>query len=162
MRRLAKCLGKHAQGFHNAKVKDVPSTALQGDERWGYAGDKEQQVWEAEVIDPATRLVIEQAQGKRDEALPEAVLTGAHKRLSYSQGVVVFKDGEPGYAKRFERSFGQAYQPARQGKRGRYPKTRYRLGRRQAHVQIVNQRQVGSVVSVDIRLAQGSHKRLKA
>lgn len=161
VRRLAKRLGKHGQAFHDEKVVNLPSTALQGDERWGYVTDKAQQVWEAEVIDPASRLVVERAQGKRDETLLESVLSGAKQRLSYPQGIVLFTDGEPGYAKLFERLFGQVYQPARQGKRGRLPNLRYRIGRRQAHVQVVKQRQRGRLVSVDIRLAHGSQKRLQ-
>lgn len=161
VQRLAKKLSKHGKAFHDEKVRNLPSSALQADERWGYVTDKAQQVWEAEVIDPVTRLVIERTQGKRDEALLGAVLTGAHKRLSYPQGIVLFTDGEHGYAKLFENIFGQAYQPARKGSRGRRPKERYRIRRSQAHVQVVKQRPGGRVVSVDIRLAHGSHKRLK-
>lgn len=161
VRRLAKRLGKHGQAFHDEKVVNLPSTALQADERWGYVTNKGQQVWEAEVIDPATRLVVERSQGKRDESLLEAVLRGTHKRLNYPQGIVLFSDGEHGYSKLFERLFGQAYQPARQGTRGRYPKPRYRIGRRQAHVQVIKQRQGGRVVSVATRLAHGSHKRVQ-
>ena len=161
VRRLAKRLGKHGQAFHDEKVVNLPSTALQGDERWGYVADKGQQVWEAEVIDPASRLVVERTQGKRDETLLEARLTGAAKRVSYPQGIVLFTDGELGYAKLFERIFGYAYQPARNGSRGRFPNTRYRIGRRQAHVQVVKQRHKGRVISVDIRLAHGSQKRLQ-
>lgn len=161
VRRLARRLGKHGQGFHNEKVVNLPSTALQADERWGYVGHKRQQVWEAEVIDPATRLVVERARGKRDESLLESVLTGAKERVSYPQGVVLFSDGEPGYSKLFAQIFGQSYQPARQGKRGRLPKVRYRIGRRQAHVQVVKQRQGRRVVSVDIRLSHGSYKRVQ-
>ena len=161
VRRLAKRLGKHGAEFHDEKVVNLGSTALQSDERWGYAGDKSKQVWEAEVIDPASRLVVERAQVKRDEALLESVLTSAKKRVSYPQGIVLFTDGEAAYAKLFERIFGQAYQPVRKGARGRHPKERYRIGRRQAHVQAVKQRQQGRVVRVDIRLAHGSNKRVK-
>ncbi len=57
-------------------VNDVPSascsataTALQADERWGFAGSKYQQLWEAEVIEPASRMIVERAQGERNEAL---------------------------------------------------------------------------------------------
>lgn len=161
VRRLAKKLGKHSQGFHDENVVDLPSTALQADERWGYVESKGQQVWEAEVIDPSTRLVVERTQGKRDEALLERLLRSACKRVSYPQGVVLFSDGEHGYAKLFASLFGQPYKPVRNGSRGRHPKERYRITRRQAHVQVVKQREGGRVVSVDIRLAHGSHKRVQ-
>lgn len=161
VRRLANRLAKHGAGFHDEKVVTLGSTALQGDERWGYAGDKAKQIWEAEVIDPASRLVIDRAQGQRNEALLEAVLTGAKQRVKYPQGIVLFSDGEPSYATLFERIFGQAYQPARKGSRGRRPKEPYRIGRRQAHVQVVKQRQQGRVVNVEVRLAHGSNRRLQ-
>jgi IS1 family transposase/transposase-like protein len=161
VRRLAKCLGKHAGRFHNARVRDLTATALEADERWGFAGSKQQQVWEAEVIDPESRLVIERCQGARDEALLRQLLEGACQRLCYPQGVVLFSDGEASYAKLFPEIFGMAYRPARQGSVGRLPGLRYRIARTQAHVQIVKQRRGGRVVQVDIRLAHGSRKRVE-
>jgi len=42
---------------------------LQADERWGFAGSKREQFWQAEVIDPATRLVVAFATGVRNGQL---------------------------------------------------------------------------------------------
>jgi hypothetical protein len=42
VQRLAGCLGKHGKQFHDERVQNLPSTALQADERWGYAGNKRQ------------------------------------------------------------------------------------------------------------------------
>ena len=89
VQRLAGCLGKHGQRFHDERVRHLPSTALQADERWGYVSSKKQSQWEAEVIDPKSRLVVERALGKRDEALIEKVLRGAAARVSYPQGIVL-------------------------------------------------------------------------
>ncbi len=161
VQRLAGCLGKHGKRFHDERVQNLPSTALQADEGWGYAVSKKQPLWEAEVIDPESRLVVERALGKRDETLIERVLQGAATRLSYPRGVVLFSDGEPSYPTLFPKVFGTPYQPALKGDRGRRPYLRYRIGRRQAHVRIVKKQQGKRLVEVSIDLAHGSFKRLK-
>lgn len=167
VRRLAGQLGRHGQRFHDARVKDLTATALQADERWGFVGSKAQPLWEAEVIEPASRLIVERAQGERNEALLRRLLEGAQRRLCYPQGVVLFSDGEPSYKTLFPEVFGVPYRPARNGLRGRFPNLRYemprmgyRIARSQAHVQIVKRRWGKRLLSVDIRLAHGSHKRL--
>ena len=105
IRRLASRLGGHADpanpslGFHDQRVQQLASTSLQADERWGFAGSKSEQLWQAEVIDPATRLVVAFATGVRNEQLIEQVLQDAVSRLCYPQGVVLFSDGEPSYEK---------------------------------------------------------------
>lgn len=161
VQRLAGCLGKHGERFHDERVQNLPSTALQADERWGYVGSKKQSQWEAEVIDPASRLVVERALGKRDEALIEKVLRGAAARVSYPQGVVLFSDGEHSYKTLFPEVFGTPYQPSRKGGRGRHPHLRYRVGRRQTHVRVVKRHQGKRLVEVSIDLAHGSNKRLQ-
>jgi IS1 family transposase len=81
-----------------------------------------------------------------------------HLALLTRKGVVLFSDGEPSYEKLFRRVFGCAYRPARNGSRGRFPKLRYRLTRRQAHVLVRKTRQGRRVVRVDTRVAHGSSK----
>ena len=103
IRRLAIRLGQHANCFHNQRVQQLASTSLQADERWGFAGSKREQLWQAEVIDPATRLVVAFATGVRNERLIGSsesvlqVLQDAVSRLSHPQGIVLFTDGEPSY-----------------------------------------------------------------
>lgn len=161
VRRLSRRLGKHGEHFHDERVRDLPATALQADERWGYVGSKQGQCWEAEVLDPKSRLVIARAQGARDEALIRRLLAGACARLTYPQGVVLFSDGEPSYRILFPEVFGTPYRPARRGDRGRFPNPKYRLSRRQAHVQVVKQRRGRRMVKVELRYAHGSRKRVQ-
>ena len=168
VRRLAGQLGRHGQRFHDAHVKDLTATALQADERWGFVGRKAQQLWEAEVIEPASRLIVERAQGERNKALLRRLLKGAQRRLCYPQGVVLFSDGEPSYKTLFPEVFGVPYRSARNGPRGRFPSLRYemprmgyRISRTQAHVQIVKRRLGKRLLSVDIRLGHGSWKRIE-
>ena len=167
IRRLAIRLGQQAKKFHDQRVQQLASTSLQADERWGFAGSKREQFWQAEVIDPATRLVVAFATGVRDERLVEQVLQDAVSRLSYPQGVVLFTDGEPSYEKLFRRTFGRPFRPARKGSRGRFPKVRYHLSRRQAQVMVRKTRtprggprQGGRLVQVETQIAHGSSKRV--
>ncbi len=105
IQRLAVRLGQHADCFHDQRVQQLASTSLQADERWGFAGSKSEQLWQAEVVDPATRLVVAFATGVRNEQLIGSsesvlqVLQDAAARVSYPQGVVLFSDGEPSYEK---------------------------------------------------------------
>ncbi len=166
IQRLAIRLGQHAKQFHDQRVQRLASTSLQADERWGFAGSKREQLWQAEVIDPATRLVVAFAAGVRNEQLIEQILQDAAARVSYPQGVVLFTDGEPSYEKLFRRTFGRPFRPARKGSRGRFPKVRYhqdrtlRVSRRQAQVMVRKTRQGGRLVQVEAQVAHGSSKRV--
>ena len=166
IRRLASQLGRQAERFHDQRVQQLASTSLQADERWGFAGSKREQLWQAEVIDPATRLVVAFATGVRNEQLIEQILQDAASRLSYPQGVVLFTDGEPSYEKsedrtlRVRRTFGRPFRPARKGSRGRFPNVRYRLSKRQAQVMVCKTRQGRRLVRVETRITHGSSKRV--
>ena len=166
IRRLASQLGRQADpanpslGFHDQRVQRLASTSLQADERWGFAGSKREQLWQAEVIDPATRLVVAFATGVRNEQLIEQVLQDAVSRLSHPQGIVLFTDGEPSYKRLFRPIFGRPYRPARRGSRGRFPNLRYRLSRRQAQVTVRKTRQGRRLVGVETQIAHGSNKRV--
>lgn len=104
--------------------------------------------------------MVAREQGARSEALIRRLFEGACARLTYPQGVVLFSDGEPSYKSLFPEVFGTPYRPARQGDRGRFPNLKYRLSRRQAHVQLVKQRRGRRVVKVEFRYAHGSQRRV--
>ena len=190
IRRLASQLGGHADpanpslGFHDQRVQQLASTSLQADERWGFAGSKREQLWQAEVVDPATRLVVAFATGVRNERLIGSsesvlqVLQDAVSRLSYPQGIVLFTDGEPSYKQPEDRTrtaslelrvrpvFGRPYRPARKGSRGRFPNVRYRqdrtlrVSRCQAQVTVCKTKQGRRLVRVETQIAHGSSKRV--
>jgi IS1 family transposase len=158
VRRLNRKVGDHAQAFHDERVQELDVIALEADERHGYAQDKSQPQWEAEVIDPVSKFVISHVQGRRDETLIRRLLEDAAQRLANRHRLVLFTDGEVSYASLFPEIFGQAYRPSRQGDRGRFPDLRYRIPRTLAHVQIVKHREGQRVVAVDIRYAHGSQR----
>jgi len=158
VRRLNGKVGDHAEAFHDERVHDLEVIALEADERHGYAHDKSQPQWEAEVIDPVSKFVVSHGQGPRNEALIRRLLEDTAQRLANRHRLVLFTDGEVSYASLFPEIFGQAYRPSRQGDRGRFPEVRYRIPRTLAHVQIVKHREGQRVVAVDIRYAHGSRR----
>jgi IS1 family transposase len=154
--RLNRKVGIHAEAFHDERVQGLEVVALEADERHGYAQDKSQPQWEAEVIDPVSKFVVSHVQGQRDEVLIRCLLEDSAKRLAHRQQLVLFTDGEASYARWFPEIFGQAYRPSRQGNCGRFPDLRYRIPRTLAHVQIVKHREAQRVVAVDLRYVHGS------
>ena len=68
VRRLNEKVGRHAEAFHDERVHDLDVIALEADERHGYAQNKSQPQWEAEVIDspyaePHPRLLSASSEG---------------------------------------------------------------------------------------------------
>lgn len=161
VRRLNQRLGEHGQAFHEARVQDVEVEALQADERHGYAGHKRQPAWEAEVIDPASKFVLAHEQGRRNEALIRRLLSESVRRLRNRHDLVLLTDGDASYASLFAELFGRAYQPSRQGTRGRRPNVRFRIPRTLAHAQVIKHRVSRRVVDIEIRYAHGSRKRVQ-
>ncbi|MHB8628381.1 MAG: IS1-like element transposase [Aggregatilineales bacterium] len=160
VRRLNGKLGAHGEAFHDERVQQLEVEALEGDERHGYAHDKAQPRWEAELIDPVSKFVVSHIQGKRDECLIRSLLQDGANRLANRHRLVLLTDGEASYASLFPEIFGQPYRPSRKGSRGRLPNVRYRIPRTLAHVQIVKHRAGSRVVQVDIRYAHGSQARV--
>lgn len=160
VRRLNGKLGEQGAAFHDERVQHLEIEALEGDERHGYAQDKGQPMWEAELIDPVSKFVVTHVQGKRDEDLIRRLLQDGANRLANRQRLVLFTDGEASYASLFPEIFGQAYRKSRNGSRGRLPDLCYRIPRTLAHVQIIKHREGSRVVQVDIRYAHGSQKRV--
>ena len=159
VQRLNRVAGRHACAFHDGYVRAVEVEALEADERHGFTDSKAQAAWEAEVVDPQSKLILAHEQGRRDEELIRRLYQDGVERVANRHNLVLFTDGEHSYASLFPQFFGVAYQPSRRGTRGRLPKTRYRIPHTLAHVQIVKRRLGYRVVQVDVRYAHGSRKR---
>jgi len=161
VRRLNKRSGQHGQQYHDQQAQDLPIQNLQGDERHGFAENKERPAWEGELMDPQSKFVVSHVQGPRDEALIRRLLADGAARLADRHQVALFTDGDASYATLFPEIFGYAYQPARQGPVGRSPNLRYRIPRTAAHVQILKHRQGARLQEVEIRYTHGSQKRIQ-
>ena len=161
VRRLNQQIGDHGEAFHDEQVQEVKATSLQADERYGYATSKQQPMWEAELIDPLSKFVLSHVQGRRDESLIRRLLEDGADRLKNRHNLVLMTDGDASYATVFPEVFAEAYQPARQGSRGRLPGLRYRIPRTLAHVQIIKHRSGRRLIQTEIRYTHGSHKRVR-
>jgi IS1 family transposase len=161
VQRLNGVIGQHGQHFHDERVRDIEVAALQADERHGFSTTKRQAAWEAEVMDPQSKLIVAHEQGRRDEALIRRLYEEASQRVANRHALVLFTDGESSYATLFPEYFGVPYRPARNGTRGRRPKIRYRIPRSLAHVQIVKRREGARLVEVELRYPHGAHKRVE-
>ncbi len=159
--RLRAKLGEHAQGFHDERVGEVEVSCIEMDERHGYVGSKEQQLWEATAIDPKTKLVLALVLGQRDEALVRELMEDTHKRLAHPHDLLLMTDGFESYKTLFPEIFGISYRPPRKGNKGRLPNLCYRIPRTLAHVQVIKQRRGTRVVAVETRLAHGTWKRVQ-
>ncbi len=160
VRRLNRKVAAHGEAFHQERARALQVQALQGDERHGYAQDKGQPQWEAELIDPASKFIVSHVQGRRDETLIRRLLEDGASRLANRHELVLFTDGDASYATLFAEIFGQPYRPSRQGDRGRFPALRYRIPRTLAHVQIIKHRAGSRVVDTTIRYSHGSRTRV--
>ncbi len=161
VRRLNRRLGAHGKAFHDARAQAVEVKRLEADERHGYAGEKGQPAWEAELIDPQSKFILSHVQGQRNETLIRRLLSDGANRLANRHDLVLMTDGDANYASLFPEIFGQPYHPRRQGNRGRLPQVRFRIPRTLAHVQIIKRRAGRRVVQVDIRYTHGSRKRVQ-
>jgi transposase-like protein len=67
--RLSLKVGQHVKRFHDARVQDLEVQALEADERNGFSQRKGEPAWEAEMMDPESKLILCHQQGRRDEDL---------------------------------------------------------------------------------------------
>lgn len=160
VRRLSQRLGEHGEAFHDEHVQGIEVEALEADERHGYAGDKGEPAWEAELIDPASKFVLSHVQGRRNEELIRRLLTDGAGRLVNRHDLVLLTDGDASYATLFPEIFGRPYRPSRHGTQGRLPNVRYRIPHTLAHVQLIKHRQGKRLIDIEIRYPHGSKKRV--
>ena len=64
VQRLNKGIGKHGRLFHEERVNEIEVEALEADERYGFSETKRQAAWEAEVMDPKSKLILAHEQGQ--------------------------------------------------------------------------------------------------
>ena len=159
VRRLCRQLGQHAQRFHDACAQDLVVDSLQADERHGFVGQRRQEMWEGEIIDPASKFILSHVQGPRNSDLIRALLEDGAGRLFDRHSVALFTDGQAAYASLFPEIFGIPYQHLRYTHRGRPRKTAYRIPRALAHVQVIKSRSGKKLDDIRICYRHGTRKR---
>lgn len=56
--RIARVTAEHASAIHDTYAVDLKVTAVQADERWGFAATKKNQLWESVTLDPRSKFII--------------------------------------------------------------------------------------------------------
>lgn len=159
VKRLSRKVGQQGKLLHDERVQEVKVQALAADERHGFSQSKAEPAWEAEMMEPKSKLILSHQQGRRDESLIRRLYADTVARLANPHDLVLFTDGEHSYAALFPEFFGIPYRPARQGIQGRMPKIRFRIPRSLAHVQLIKRREGKRLVEVEIRSTHGAQKR---
>jgi IS1 family transposase len=116
-------------------------------------------VWVA--FAPLWRLVLAFVVGKRTQQSADLLL----ERVAAvtNTGIPLFiSDQLPEYTNALLHVYGQWYQPARKGDRGRFPDKRVRPHPDLLYAQVVKQRERGQVISVSTKVVFGDAQRLNA
>ena len=81
MERIARVTAEHAIVIHDFCAVDLKVTAVQADERWGFAGTKKNQLWESVTLDPRSKFIIALHLGQRTESTIRALLEETVQRI---------------------------------------------------------------------------------
>jgi IS1 family transposase/transposase-like protein len=160
VKRLRRTFGMHARRVHDVLIQRMDSKVVQFDERHGFALHKDNPVWEGVAFDPRTKLTLSLSVGRRDETMAFELMTHTRAKLENPSDLLVITDGFEPYRTVFPRVFGRADPPAR-GKPGRPRKPTYRVARNVAHAVLVKQHSGSRLVSLDVRVAHGTKKRVR-
>jgi IS1 family transposase len=144
------------------------------DELWSFVHTKEANLetakracetygdaWVWVAFAPLWRLVLAFVVGERPQQSADLLL----KRVAAvtNQGIPLFtSDQLPEYTNALMQVYGQWYQPARKGDRGRFPDKRLRPHPDLLYAQIVKQRERGHVIAVSTKVVFGDAARLDA
>jgi IS1 family transposase/transposase-like protein len=147
--------------------QNLPLTECQLDELWSFVHTKEQNLLTAKLVcetygdawiwlafAPVWRLVVAFVVGKRTQASANLLLervahvTDAHIPFFTSDQLAEYRTA-------LLHVYGEWYQPARNGNRGRYPARRRRAPADLLYAQVVKQRERGTVVAVTTKTVFG-------
>jgi IS1 family transposase/transposase-like protein len=158
--RIMRLTSEQAKLIHDTFSINLRTTALQGDERHGFVGSKNNFFWEATTLDPKSKFLVSLKLGKRDEALISGLMEDSAKRLLNKVDLVFFSDGLPLYESLFPKIFGQPYQPPKTTHLGRPKAIQYRIPRTLAHVLTIKHRDGKKLENVEVSIAHGSQTRV--
>lgn len=158
--RIARVTGEHASAIHHIYAVDLKITAVQADERWGFAGTKKNQLWEATTLDPRSKFIISLHFGQRTQAMIRGLLEETVQRIIDPQGIVFYSDGLASYESLFPELFGVPFQASKSTHLGRRRAIKYKIPRSLAHVQVIKHRQGRKLETVEVRVAHGSQVRV--
>lgn len=173
------CAWLHRAAIHSRLVmlylwRNLTVTECQLDELWSFVHTKEQHLETAKLVcatygdawiwiafAPVWRLVLAFVAGKRTQASANLLL----ERVAYvTDATIPFftSDQLPEYRSALLHVYGQWYQPARNGDRGRFPDPRRVALPDLLYAQVVKQRERGAVVAVSTKVVFGTAEAIQA
>jgi IS1 family transposase/transposase-like protein len=171
VRRLTRLDGRISRQLHDRLVGALRLRAVQFDEKWSYVGKKQAHLtveddpeetgdyWDANALDPQSKLLISLVPGKRTAETIHQVVADAAQRLATDAPLpALFTDGEPTYLDAIRDGFGRRYPVPRSSRYGRPPDPIVRIPRELVYAQVVKHRQGGKVTQVEIRPIFGKGK----
>jgi IS1 family transposase len=173
------CAWLHRAALHCRVVmlylwQELPVTECQLDELWSFVHTKEQNLLTAKLVcetygdawvwiafAPVWRLVVAFVVGKRSQASANLLLERV-ARVTDERIPFFTSDQLAEYRTALLHVYGEWYQPARNGNRGRYPERRRRAPVDLLYAQVVKQRERGAVVAVTTKAVFGNLEAINA
>ena len=141
---------------------------VQFDEKWAFVGKKEKHCdrsdpdddeqgdcWDHIAFDPEHRLVVSAVIGRRTTEHTRLLVDDFRVRTEGRLMKLMTSDENPAYAEAILDSYGEEYQPRRQGRRGRKPAPRKRPPKGLNYATVHKTRKNNRVVKVDRRVVFG-------
>jgi IS1 transposase len=142
---------------------------VQFDEKWSFVAKKEKHCdrddpaddncgdcWDHVAFDPEHRLVVSAVVGRHAAEHTDLLVEDFHRRTQGRLMNLMTSDENPAYVEAILRSYGEAYQPRRKGKRGRRPAKRKRPPKGLKYATVHKTRQNNRVVKVEQRVIFGT------
>jgi hypothetical protein len=108
------------------------------------------------ALDPEHRLVVSVIVGQRTEDATQRLVEDFQQRTEGRLMNLMTSDENPAYAAAILETYGESFQPRRQGKRGRRPTPRKRPPKGLVYATVHKTREKNRVVAVDRRLIYGT------
>lgn len=108
------------------------------------------------ALDPEHRLVVSAVVGKRSTDHTDLLVQDFHRRTEGRLMNLMTSDENPAYAEAILQTYGEEYQPRREGKRGRRPARRKRPPKGLKYATVHKTREKNRVVKVEQRVIYGT------
>jgi hypothetical protein len=142
---------------------------VQFDEKWSFVGKKDKHCdpddagdddcgdcWDYVALDPEHRLVVSALVGRHAADHVQLLVEDFHRRTGGRLMNLMTSDENPAYAEAILASYGEEYQPRRQGQRGRRPAPRKRPPKGLKYATVHKTREKNRVVGVQQRVIFGT------
>jgi IS1 family transposase len=170
--RLLKVSGRHAQRFHDQRVKDLRPQAVQFDEQWSFVKKKQKNCsaeevhqagdfWDHTAMAPDSKLIVALVVGKRTQEQTQALVRDTQSRLRKGHLPVLFSDGYEGYEPSILEAFGRRYPAPKSGLAGRPRLDIMRWPQGLAYGQVIKSTKEQASDGIHLRVIRGKAQLLR-